>query len=344
MTKIKSFLPPLFYALSALVLIVIKPLSGAEIVAFPWKTMSYLFILLLLEEGLRKEKIALPLFRVLNSICSTPFLFFLLLSSAFVLSLFLFDFYTVLIMVPFTITLLEAANKNSYIPVTVALITLMSTITGLFTPFSTANLYLFLETNTSYSFYMPYLLPPFFISLFVILAEALIVYRKTKGDEIYLHIENEDYWDKDRKGIRILYIAFFLVALFGRRFNTIDLLLVIVASFIFLDRSIFKKIDWPGFITLFLIVLSSYTLGRLITPSKLSTFIFSLVFTRLGGEIAASSTLDGVKASLFSTLVSFSFALIYALKETKEKKAFIIDYLLLMLPHAVVYAICAIVL
>ncbi len=344
MKKIKAFLPAIFYALSFLVLVIIKPLTGAEIVAFPWKTLSYIFILLLLEEGLRKEKIALPLFRLLNSIRSTPFLFFVLLSSAFILSLFLFDFYTVLILVPFTITLLMAANKNSYIPVTVALITLISTITSLFTPFSTANLYLFLEGDVAYSSYMSTLLPPFFISLLVIIAEALIVYRKTKGDEIYLHIENEDYWDKDRKGIRILYIAFFLVALFGKRFNTIDLLLVIAASFLFLDRSIFRKINWSSFITLFLIMLSSYTLGGIITPSKLSLFFSSLVFTRLGTEVAAASAVDSVKASLLSTVVSFSFAFIYALKETKEKKAFAKDYLLLMLPHAVVYAVFAFIL
>ncbi len=344
MKKIKAFLPAIFYALSFLVLVIIKPLTGAEIVAFPWKTLSYIFILLLLEEGLRKEKIALPLFRLLNSIRSTPFLFFVLLSSAFILSLFLFDFYTVLILVPFTITLLMAANKNSYIPVTVALITLISTITSLFTPFSTANLYLFLEGDTAYSSYMSTLLPPFFISLLVIIAEALIVYRKTKGDEIYLHIENEEYWDKDRKGIRILYIAFFLVALFGRRFNTIDLLLVIAASFLFLDRSIFRKINWSSFITLFLIMLSSYTLGKTITATKLSLFFSSLVFTRLGTEVAAASAVDSVKASLLSTVVSFSFAFIYALKETKEKKAFAKDYLLLMLPHAVVYAVFAFIL
>ncbi len=339
MKKIKAFLPAIFYALSFLVLVIIKPLTGAEIVAFPWKTLSYIFILLLLEEGLRKEKIALPLFRLLNSIRSTPFLFFVLLSSAFILSLFLFDFYTVLILVPFTITLLMAANKNSYIPVTVALIILISTITSLFTPFSTANLYLFLEGDTTYSSYMSTLLPPFFISLLVIVGEALVVYRKTKGDEIYLHIENEDYWDKDRKGIRILYIAFFLVALFGRRFNTIDLLLVIAASFLFLDRSIFKKVNWTSFITLFLIMISSYTLGRIIIPSKLSLFFSSLVFTRLGAEVAASATIDSVKASLLSTVISFSFAFIYALKETKEKKAFAKDYLLLMLPHIAVYAV-----
>ncbi len=336
MKKIKAFLPAIFYALSFLVLVIIKPLTGAEIVAFPWKTLSYIFILLLLEEGLRKEKIALPLFRLLNSIRSTPFLFFVLLSSAFILSLFLFDFYTVLILVPFTITLLMAANKNSYIPVTVALITLISTITSLFTPFSTANLYLFLEGDVAYSSYMSTLLPPFFISLLVIIAEALIVYRKTKGDEIYLHIENEDYWDKDRKGIRILYIAFFLVALFGRRFNTIDLLLVIAASFLFLDRSIFRKINWSSFITLFLIMLSSYTLRGIITPSKLSLFFSSLVFTRFGAEVAAATAVDSVKASLLSTVISFSFAFIYALKETKEKKAFAKDYLLLMLPHALI--------
>lgn len=339
MKRIKAFIPAVLYGILAIVFIIIKPLSGSEIVSLPWETVSYIFILMLLEEGIRKEKIVLPLFRLLNSIRSTPFLFFTLLFSTFLLSLFLFDFYTVLIMVPFTIELLETANKKNYVPVTIALVTLLGTITQLFTPFSISNLHLFLQRDTSYSSYMPTLLPPFFVSLFVFVAEALLVYRKTKGDEIYLHIEREDYWDKDRKGIRILYLAFFLVALFGRRFNTIDLLLVIAVAFVLLDRTIYKKINWTLFLTLFLIILSSYTLGRIITVSRLTTLLSSFVFTRLGAEIAGGIGIEAVKSSLISTVFSLSYAFIYALKEMGDKKAFVKDYILLMLPHAVVYAV-----
>ncbi len=336
MRRIKSFIPAIVYASFAVVLFAIRPLSGAEIVAFPWETVSYIFILFLLEEGIRKEKLALPLFRLLNSIRSTPFLFFVLLSSTFVLSLFLFSFYTVLIIVPFTIELLERANKKKYIPVTTALITLLSSITELFTPFSTANLYLFLQRDRAYSLYMETLLLPFFISLFIVVIEALLIYRKTKGDEIYLHIENEDYWDKDRKGIRILYLAFFLVALFGRRFNTIDLLLVIIATFLILDRTIYSKINWGAFLTLFFIILSSYILGKVNTSMTLNTALTSIVFTRLGAEVAGSASVEAVKSSLTATVFSFSYPFIYGLGETEDKKEFVKDYLLLMIPHLIV--------
>ena len=336
MKKIKEYwFIPLYLAI-ALALYIMRPLTGDEIVAFPWATVSYIFMLLIVEEGIRKENIALPIFRLLNSIRSTSFLFFVLLSSTFILSLLMFDFMVVLIMVPFTIKLLRESNKEKYTALSTALITLLGTITSLFTPFSTGNLYLFLNRETPYSSYMSSLLPAFFISFAVFVIEAFITLRKTKGDEIYLHIEDEDYWEKERKGIRVLYVAFFLVLLFGRRFNTIDLLLVVALAFIILDRKVYRKVNYPVFITYFLITLSSYILGKIIEPSKGAELVTSVLFTRLGSEIAFGT----ITTSLPSTVLSFSFAFIYAIREMKEKKKeFVKDYALLALPLLAVYII-----
>lgn len=338
MKKIKEYwFIPLYLAI-AVALYIMRPLTGDEIVSFPWSTVSYIFMLLIVEEGIRKENIALPVFRLLNSIRSTPFLFFVLLSSTFILSLFLLDFMVVLIMVPFTIKLLKESNKEKYTALTVALITLLCIITTLFTPFSIGNLYLFLNRETPYSSYMSSLLPAFFISLVVFVIEAFIALRKTKGDEIYLHIENEDYWEKDRKGIRVLYIAFFLVLLFGRRFNTIDLLLVVALAFIILDRKVYRRVNYPVFITYFLMILSSYILGKMIAPSKGVEILTSVFFTRLGSEIAYGR----ITASLPSTILSFSFAFLYAMREMKgKKKEFLKDYLFLALPVLLVLLLLA---
>lgn len=334
---------PLYLVITA-VLFFMKPLTGDEIVSFPWETVSYIFMLLLLEEGIRKEKLVLPVFRLLNSIRSVPFLFLVLLSSTFLLSLFLFDFMVVLIMVPFTIRLFKESGREKYTPSGAALITLLSTITGLFTPFSAGNIYLLLNRDIPYSSHMSSLLPAFFTSLAVFIIEALITLKGTRRDEIYLHIEKEDYWEKERKGIRVLYLAFFLVILFGRRFNTIDLLIVTALAFIILDRSVYRKIDYPVFITYFLFMLSSYILGRIIEPSRLSTALTSLVFGRLGAETAFGVEKTVIVSSLPSTILSFSFAFIYALGEIKERrKTFVTAYILLSLPVLAVYTVFFIV-
>lgn len=342
MKKIREYWFIAVYLVFALVLFLIRPLTGEEIVAFPWETLSYIFMLLIVEEGIRKENIVLPLFRLLNSIRSTPFLFLVLLSSSFILSLMMFDFMVVLIMVPFAIRLLKESNKERYTEITVALITLLCSITGLFTPFSTSNLYLFLQRETPYTSYMSSLLPPFFISLAIFILEAVIALRKTKGDEIYLHIENEDYWDKERKGIRILYIAFFLVLLFGRRFNIIDLLLVVALAFIILDRKVYSTVNYPVLITFFLILLSSYILGKIENMRGVWTMLTSLLFTRLGSEVSTGGNVDAVTLSLPSTILSFSFAFTFALREMKgRRKTFVKDYVLLSLPILFVYCIFA---
>ncbi len=338
--EIRKYWFTALYLILAVVSLCIHPLTGDEIVSFPWRTAAYIFMLLLIEEGLKREKIALPVFRVLNSVRSTPFMFFLLLLSTFVLSLFFFPFIVVAVMVPFTIRLLEESEKKKYTAVTTALITLLSVITTLFTPFSEANLYLFLESGVSYSSYMKELLPPFSASLGVFAVEAFIVFRKTKGDEIYLHIENEDYWDRERRGMRILYLAFFLVVLFGRRFNTIDLLLVTALALLFLDRRIYREMNWGVAATLILFMISGYTLGKTaLRENRVLTALVSIVFTRLGGLAEGGST----TATLPSVVISFSLPLLYAIRETKdEKKEMVKKYALLALPHAVLFILFSI--
>lgn len=335
--KIKEYwFLPLYFVIAVMTLI-IHPLTGEEIVAFPWKTVCYLFMLLLVEEGLRKENIALPAFRVLNSVRSTPFMFFILFLSTFLLSLFLFPFMVVLMMVPFTVRLLKESRKEKYTVPAVALITLLSELTTLFTPFSPANLYLFLDTGVSYATYMPSLLIPYGVSLALFTMEAFIIFRGTKGDEIYLHIEDEDYWDREKRGMRILYLAFFLVILWGRRFNTIDLLLVVAAAFLVLDRGIYRRMNWPIFLTLSLMVLSGYVLSKTnVASNSILSLLASVLLTRLGSSAASATVAD----TLPSTILSLSFAFIYTLREMKEqRKAFTREYILLCIPHLVVFFI-----
>lgn len=55
-TEIRKYWFPAIYLLLALAVLCIHPLTGDEIVSFPWKTAAYIFMLLLLEEGLKRRR------------------------------------------------------------------------------------------------------------------------------------------------------------------------------------------------------------------------------------------------------------------------------------------------
>lgn len=339
MKKIKENWFLLLYAAVSVVLFILSPLTGEEIVAFPWRTFLYIFMLLLVEEGLRKENILLPLLRFFNSVRSTPFLLAMILTSVFLLSLVLYDFFVILIILPFTLKLLKVSNKTQYASRLTALVVLLSELTSLISPFNPAGLYILLESSKPYSEYILSVLPVYLITLLVFILEAFLLLRKAMGDEIYLHIEDEDYWDKDRKGIRVLYTAFFLTLLFGSNFNTIDLFIVILGIFLLLDRKVFKSINWSLYLTFLLMGISSYVLKNMVEAGVLPGTITSVLFTRLGGTVFSSGY---VRATLPGALLSFSPALLYALREIKEKKKeTALCYLLLALPHILIYLLFA---
>ena len=336
----------LLYLLTLAAALVIRPLTGEEIVSYPWDTLCFIFMFMITAEGIRKEKLALPVFRVLNSVRSTPFLIFLILLSTFAFTLFLPDYAVVLIMLPFVVRLFRESNKAQYTSETVAMIVLLSEITGLVTPYSFGNIPLFYNRETSFSVYASTLLIPFACVLVVFVLEAFILFRKTKGDEIYLHIEKEDYWDNERKGKRILYPAFLIVLLFGRRFNTIDLLIVVALAYVILDREVYRTFNWGYFITVALIITTAYTIGRIIPEGTLSETLISILFTRTGGAVACGNSITAVRHSLPAAVLTFSLPFICALRELegKERKTFVKEYVLLALPVVIVLCVLSIVL
>ncbi len=339
MKRIKEYWFIILYGLFAFLALIINPLSGGEITSLPWRVVAYIFMLLLVEEGMRKEKLLLPLMRVLNSIRETPFLFLVLLLSSFVLSLFLFDFMVILILLPFTIKLLKESNKAQYTASVVALMTLSTVIGGIISPFSPAGLMMLFESEKGFFTLLLSLLPQFLISLFIFIVESLVVLRKAKGDKIYLHIEKEDYWDSGRKGIRILYLAFFLVLVFGVNFNTIDLLLVTLIAFLILEREVYKRINYPVFITILLIMVTGSALKDTLPP-----LILSFLLTRFGALTALGVSESSIVSVLPGALLSLSFAFIYTLRELKEeRRAYATNYALLALPHFIVYLIFALI-
>lgn len=338
MKRIKEYWFILFYCVVLCVSLFLSPLSGEDIVSLPWKSLSYIFMLLLVEEGIRREKLLLPLLRVFNSIRETPFLFFTLLLSTFVLALFLFPFMVILIMLPFTIRLLKESNKAQYTIPMAALMTLAATTAGTISPFNAAGLVILFNSSEGFFSLLPSILPQFFISTILFILEALFLLRKARRDEIYLHIEDEDYWDKDRKGIRILYLAFFLVLIFGVNFNTIDLLLVTLVAFLILDRSVYKTIAYSVFVTFVLIALSAAALKNI----SIATLPLSIVLTRFGGLIENGATKNSVVLTLPSAVLSFSFAVLYGKRELKgQTKAYLLTYALLAIPHFLVYLLFA---
>lgn len=333
--KLKRYFYLVFYLLLFISITLINPLSGREIVNIEWKAVLYIVLFFLIENGLEKEKIVLPLFRLLNSVKSLPLLLVLLTLSSALLSFFLFDFITVMILVPFTIELLKVSNKESYITSVVAFMTVAAIVTNAFSPFGEANIFLYSTSQFNYSSS----LIPQLIFLALLLIEATLVIVPTKRMELYLHIENEDYWERERKGLRIFYLALFVLLLFLPRFNTIDIFLVVMVSILLFDKGLFKKVDYSILLGLITVVLIGQNLKTMeIANNKLNTLLSSIALTRLG----SFSILGGEKTVLFETLpsifLSFSFSPLISyrlLKKNGEERGYLKKYSLLSLPFVV---------
>ncbi len=340
MKKIREygFLP--LYLLLSLAVFFLHPLSGKEVVALPWKTVSYILLFTLVGEGMKKEYLHLPLLKLFNSIRSTPFLFSVILLSTFLLSLILSDYLVIAMLLPFTAELLREARKEKYTIPTAALMTVLSTLTGLISPVSRTGIHILYTEGTGFVSYLEKILLPFSLSLLIFLLEAVLVYRRTRGDEIYLHVENEPYWDKEKRALRILYPSLLLVLIISRRFRAPDIFIIITLILFLFDREVFKKTDWTSFLTVLFILIFSYTLSHILTGGRTEILLSSILMTK-DGSIAAFGPENAARVSLPSAFLPFSFPVLTALRIISDRKSCLKECILLSLPHLFLFLLFA---
>lgn len=328
METIKKYKESILLFFIALISLFLSPLSSTRFLSFSFKSLSYIFLFFLVEEGIKKENLLLPLFRLLNSTRTTGFLTFVLVLSSFVLSFFIYPIILLSLIIPFVVKLLKVSNKEKYRNSILSLILLSSLSSSLISPFSNmANYIYYIETSSSL---FSSLIIPFLITFFILIVETAITIRKMNGDEIYLHIEDEEYWDNEKKGIRVFYLAFFVVLFFATRFNAIDLFLVVLFALILFDRKLFKTLDYNLILSvLFLFIIRDSFINTQLL-NNVPRFVMSLLALVFGRIVTVSFSLEIGLSALF--LLSYPLFYIASKVEKEERKGFFKTYYSFSLP------------
>lgn len=327
METIKKYKESILLFFIALISLFLSPLSSTRFLNFSFKSLAYIFLFILVEEGIKKENLLLPLFRLLNSIRTTGFLTFVLVFSSFVLSFFIYPIILLSLVIPFVVKLIKVSNKEKYKNRILSLILLASLTSSLISPFS--NMANYIEYTESSSSILHALLIPFLLSLLILIVETGLVIKKMQGDEIYLHIEDEEYWDNERKGIRVFYLAFFVVLFFATRFNAIDFFLVVLVALLLFDRKLFKGLNYNiVFSTLFLFVIRDSLLNTQL--SNAPRFVMSLLSLVMGRIVTVSFSPKIGLGALF--LLSYPLCYITNKIEKEERKSFLKTYYSFSLP------------
>lgn len=330
MKTIKKYKESLSLLFIALISLFFSPLSSTRFLSFSFKSLSYIFLFILIEEGIKKENLLLPLFRLLNSIRTTGFLTFVLVLSTFVLSFFIYPIILLSLIIPFVVRLIRVSNKEKYKNRILSLILLSSLTSSLISPFSNMANYIEYTENSTSIFHT--LLIPFLLSFLILIVETVLVINKMKGDEIYLHIEDEEYWDNERRGIRIFYLAFFVVLFFATRFNAIDLFLVVLVSLLLFDRKLFKSLSYNLiFSTLFLFIIRDSIINTALMSNS-PRFVMSLLALIMGRILTISFSPEIGLGALF--LLSYPLCYITSNLEKEERKGFFKTYYSLSLPFS----------
>lgn len=327
METIKKYKESFVLFFIALISLFLSPLSSTRFLNFSFKSLSYIFLFILIEEGIKKENLILPLFRLLNSIRTTGFLTFVLVLSSFILSFFIYPIILLSLVIPFVIKLIKVSNKEKYKNKILSLILLSSLTSSLISPFSNMANYIYYTENSSSLFQI--LIIPFLFSFLILVVETGLVIKKMKGDEIYLHIEDEEYWDNERKGIRIFYLAFFVVLFFATRFNAVDLFLVVLVALLLFDRKLFKSLNYNLILsTLFLFVIRDSIINTQF--SNAPQIVMSLLSLVMGRIVTINFSPKIGLSALF--LLSYPLCYITSKIEKEERKAFLKTYYSFSLP------------
>ena len=228
MEKFKSFckkqivfVVALFASLLSLIL---SPPTGERFISLDWRTLFTLFMLLLVLEGFKKEKMFYPFFCLTDRFKTLKGLTYFLVGVVFFLAPFITNDVSLLTFVPLTIIIFKGIKKEKYLLQTVILENIAAISGAFLTPFGNPQ-NLFIYTNE--------------------------------------RIEH-DAPDPQNRGLRVFYLALLvllLVEIITRVFNFIDIVIIVLAALLIFDRKVFKKVDYYLLSTFFLFFLFSSSIA-----------------------------------------------------------------------------------
>ena len=372
MKKINSFLKKqivfvvsLFAALFSLL---VSPPTPERFLSLDWRTLFTLYMLLLVLEGFKKEKMFYPFFKLTDRFKTIKGLSLFLVAVVFFLAPFITNDVSLVTFVPLTILIFKGIGKEKHL-VEIVILENIAAISGAFlTPFGNPqNLFIYTNTAVSPTSFILHMVPMWSVGLIGLYFAVSFVFRKDPKEPIYLdeRIDHESP-DPDKRGLRIFYLAILfllLVEIITRIFNFIDIVMIVLAALLIFDRKVFKKVDYYLLSTFFFFFLFSSSVADIpIVKEYLSSHVggneywwglgISQIISNVPGTALLldfstnyTALLYGVNAAGMGTIVGSLASLItfsiYNKEYPEEKKNFFKYFHFFSLCFLVLYIVTA---
>ena len=372
MKKINSFLKKqivfvvsLFAALFSLL---VSPPTPERFLSLDWRTLFTLYMLLLVLEGFKKEKMFYPFFKLTDRFKTIKGLSLFLVAVVFFLAPFITNDVSLVTFVPLTILIFKGIRKEKHL-LEIVILENIAAISGAFlTPFGNPqNLFIYTNTAVSPTSFILHMVPMWSVGLIGLYFAVSFRFRKDPKEPIYLdeRIDHESP-APDKRGLRIFYLALLfllLVEIITRIFNFIDIVMIVLAALLIFDRKVFKKVDYYLLSTFFFFFLFSSSVADIpIVKEYLSSHVggneywwglgISQIISNVPGTALLldfstnyTALLYGVNAAGMGTIVGSLASLItfsiYNKEYPEEKKNFFKYFHFFSLCFLVLYIVTA---
>ena len=372
MKKINSFIKKqivfvvsLFAALFSLL---VSPPTPERFLSLDWRTLFTLYMLLLVLEGFKKEKMFYPFFKLTDRFKTIKGLSLFLVAVVFFLAPFITNDVSLVTFVPLTILIFKGIRKEKHL-LEIVILENIAAISGAFlTPFGNPqNLFIYTNTAVSPTSFILHMVPMWSVGLIGLYFAVSFVFRKDPKEPIYLdeRIDHESPVP-DKRGLRIFYLALLfllLIEIITRIFNFIDIVMIVLAALLIFDRKVFKKVDYYLLSTFFFFFLFSSSVADIpIVKEYLSSHVggneywwglgISQIISNVPGTALLldfstnyTALLYGVNAAGMGTIVGSLASLItfsiYNKEYPEEKKNFFKYFHFFSLCFLVLYIVTA---
>ena len=286
MEKIKAFCKKqivfVVALLAALISLLISHPTAERFLSLDWRTLFTLFMLLLVLEGFKKEKMFYPFFCLTDRFKTIKGLSYFLVGVVFFLAPFITNDVSLVTFIPLTIIIFKGINKEKYL-LPIVILENIAAITGAFlTPFGNPqNLFIYTNTEVSSMSFILHMLPMWIVGLVGLFLAVNFVFRKNPKEPIYTNdrIEHEAP-DPQNRGLRVFYLALLvllLVEIVTRMFNFVDIVMIVLVALLIFDRKVFGKVDYYLLSTFFLFFLFSSSIADI-------PFVKEFLSTHVGGN------------------------------------------------------------
>ena len=239
--------------LAAAASLFLTPPSAALLSSIDWRTLGTLFMMLCVLEGFKQENILRPVVRLSTRMSGMIPLSLFLIFGVFFSSMFVTNDVSLLIFVPLTILLFRGGDREKYILPVISMENIAAIRGSLLMPFgSPQNLFLYGKSGVSAWHFMLHMAPLCVMSAVLLVVFVFVLYRKNPREEIRVAESAGGVWRREDRVKRIAYLALFVLVIatiVSRTGFWYVSLAVVAAVILFVDRGLFKKVDYVLLVT-----------------------------------------------------------------------------------------------